>query len=156
VKRRTSSVDRFGIATPSHLTPRYVITEANGTKTTGVVQGNGGAIVSFGRLEAAVRNATRGRDTGCYEPKPGCVVVYPDFCSRENGRAVVVSLVDAHVEDADDRRINRAMATSALRRVVRHVRHARLAEARGDVVEAKVAWLSAFESASWRCAAEEL
>ena len=82
------------------MIPRYVITEANGTKTCGVVQGNGGVDVSHARLEAAVRNATRGRDTGMYEPKPGYIAMFPNYCAAANGRRVVVSLVGAHVEVA--------------------------------------------------------
>jgi hypothetical protein len=78
---------------PERLTKRFTFTLAGGETITGPVKGAGGFINTLARLNAAARMAAQGRETGMYEPKPGHVAVYPDFCAWSDGRAVTVSLL---------------------------------------------------------------
>ena len=53
---------------------------------------------SLKRLRKAIDWAERGDPTGLYEPKPGHVAVYPDYCAKTDGRKVVVKLAGAKIK----------------------------------------------------------
>lgn len=80
---------------------------ADGRVVIGPVRGRGG-MVGTGSLHAgyqvaaaaaattiarSVRLATKQRDTGLYEPEPGHVAMYPDFCAESDGEPVIVPLL---------------------------------------------------------------
>ena len=74
-------------------TPRWRFTLDNGSTVTGVVQGSGGFIRGPAtRLTRAIRLARQGRDTGLYEPRPGCLAVYPHFSAASDGPMTTVDL----------------------------------------------------------------
>lgn len=65
-----------------------------------VVQGNGGLVTTLERLLGAKRVASQGHEHGLYEPKPGCVMLYPEYCAAGNGPELVVPI--AHLLDDND------------------------------------------------------
>jgi len=73
-------------------TPRFRIVTKSGKVVTGVVQGAGGSISTLARLKGAIHRATRGHDSGIYEPRPGHAAVYPNYSAQSNGRMVVVDM----------------------------------------------------------------
>jgi hypothetical protein len=74
-------------------TPRYrFFTRGTGAFVDGPVQGAGGSMVSYERILAAHKRALEGRPHGLCEPKPGCLVVYPQFSYLGNGPPTVVDL----------------------------------------------------------------
>lgn len=73
-------------------TPRFTIITKKGRTITGVVQGAGGSISTLARLQGAINRATRGHDSGIYEPKPGHAAVYPKYTAHGNGKMVAVDM----------------------------------------------------------------
>jgi hypothetical protein len=73
-------------------TPRFTIITKRGKSVTGVVQGAGGSISTLARLTGAINRATRGHDSGIYEPKPGHAAVYPKYSARSDGKMVAVDM----------------------------------------------------------------
>lgn len=69
-----------------------------GVDVCGPVQGSGGTIASSSpelaqeRMRAMIDQARDERPIGCYEPRPGCVAVYPDYSYLGHGKAVTVDL----------------------------------------------------------------
>ena len=88
---------------------RFRVTMPNGRIIVGPIHGSGGmsgsgalhAGLSFAQKHAlaairqAQRLARRGRRTHVYEPEPGCVAVYPDYCAAKNGHAAPVPLLES-------------------------------------------------------------
>ena len=81
-------------------TPRFTIIPTKGRPVTGVVQGSGGSITTIARLQGAINRATRGHDSGIYEPKPGHAAVYPNYSAHGNGRMVTVDMRGAIAVEA--------------------------------------------------------
>lgn len=73
-------------------TPRFTIVTKRGKSYTGVVHGSGGSITSLARLQGAISRATRGLDSGIYEPKPGHAAVFPNYSARGDGKKVIVDM----------------------------------------------------------------
>jgi hypothetical protein len=66
----------------------------------GPVQGSGGFIQTILRLQGAARLAKEGRPHGLYEPEPGAVACFPDYCAESRGEAVLVRLSEVGYFDA--------------------------------------------------------
>lgn len=81
-------------------TPRFTIVTKTGKVVTGVVHGSGGSIRHLQGLNFAIRQATKGRDSTIYEPKPGHAAVYPDYNAAGNGRMVAVDMRGATAHEA--------------------------------------------------------
>jgi hypothetical protein len=81
-------------------TPRFRIITKRGKVVTGVVQGSGGSIETLARLRGVISLATRGRDSGIYEPKPGHAAVYPNFNAHGDGKMVAVDMRGATASEA--------------------------------------------------------
>jgi hypothetical protein len=71
---------------------RFIYGDHESTTIQGVVQGNGGFVKELPRLLLAWRMAKEGRDTGLYEPAPGCLTVYPAYNAHGNGEPEHVDL----------------------------------------------------------------
>lgn len=67
---------------------RFVV---DGQEILGSVQGAGGK-AEFHHLARAARLAAKGRPHQLYEPRPGCVSVFPDETHLEDGFAVIVPI----------------------------------------------------------------
>ena len=65
----------------------------------GVVQGAGGPLTSLAVLLSCQANANDGRYLRCYEPRPGCVLVFPGFSAHGNGQAAIVDLRTAQISE---------------------------------------------------------
>ena len=71
--------------------PRFSFVLPSGVTVVGPVQGNGG-MVDAARIVAAARMAASKRPHGLYEPAPGCVAVFPEYCAAGNGEPVIAPL----------------------------------------------------------------
>lgn len=76
------------------MAARFEFQLATGASVVGPVRGAGGFISTEARLLAAERNARSGRPTGLYEPRPGCVAVYPRYSAAGDGEPEIVSLTE--------------------------------------------------------------
>lgn len=81
-------------------TPRFTIVTKSGKAVTGVVHGAGGSISTIARLRGAINRATRGHDSGIYEPKPGHAAVYPNYSAHGNGKMIAVDMRGAQAFEA--------------------------------------------------------
>lgn len=64
----------------------------DGRDIIGPVRGAGGFVASVTRLLLAKERAAKGMRLNIYEPNPGHVAVFPDYCAAGDGAPVVVPL----------------------------------------------------------------
>ena len=76
---------------------RYRITFPDGSGVVGAVHGAGGLLDGMPGLKR-LWAAARGARHGCYEPKPGHVLVYPDFSAASNGPEYHTEILGARVD----------------------------------------------------------
>lgn len=81
------------------IAKRFTFTAKDGRSITGVVQGTGGYVQSLYRLKLAQEWAKAGKSLNIYEPKPGCICVYPEFNAFDNGRRVTVDLREVEITE---------------------------------------------------------
>ena len=68
---------------------------ADGSFVAGAVHGSGGLVAGpqgHDRIERAIRQANKGRDTGLYEPKPGHARVYRDASALSADNPIDIDL----------------------------------------------------------------
>ena len=102
-------------------------------KHVGVVQGSGGKIgysfshlekaereaASLARLEKAIDRATKGEDTGLFEPEPGHCALYPHYCNAGDGDYLAIPLAGATARVVEPRRFGSWCQACATRNGVR-------------------------------------
>lgn len=84
--------------TPSTI-KRFTFKAPDGRILRGPVQGAGGFVQRLADLQMAQRLASEGRRLPCYEPKPGCVHVYPRATAESNGKPVTVDLRKVEISE---------------------------------------------------------
>lgn len=74
--------------------PRFHFALADGTTVCGPVHGAGG-MASDAELQRAARRSAAGKPTGLVEPKPGHVVVYPQYDAVSDGPCMWLPITSA-------------------------------------------------------------
>lgn len=82
-------------------TPRFTFALPDGSKVTGPVHGSGG-MADAAELQRAARRHGAGKPTGLIEPKPGHVVVYPQYCAISDGPCMWLPITSALSLVAED------------------------------------------------------
>lgn len=97
-------------------TIRFKAITCSGLELVGPIRGVGGMLgsaalhltnrksaeqIAFDRLDCAQRRAERSCHSGFYEPRPGCVAIYPDFSAQGDGKPVAVPLLGTEFSIAD-------------------------------------------------------
>lgn len=75
------------------MATRFEFTLDDVSRVVGPVRGAGGMIRTLARLDVAAELARKRRPHGLYEPQPGAVAVYPDYCAQGDGEPYIVLLL---------------------------------------------------------------